>query len=100
MSSSDSESSHTCSGSLSDATELSNFEFEDESYPNEALEYSQGAEWSGMPHQDDPIADAEFDRQYRQEVLVRQERLETLEDRFQQSVDINEWYVLFCIINF
>ena len=53
----------------------------------------EGAQWSGMPHEDDPIADEVYVANYRRQIAERNERLKILTDRFEGRIDVADWYV-------
>ena len=50
-----------------------------------------GATWSGMPHDDDPIADEAYAVNYRRQVAEREDRIRDLENRYKRLIDIAEW---------
>ena len=50
-----------------------------------------GAQWSGMPHEEDPFTDEGYTANYRRQIAERNERLKILTDRFEGRIDIADW---------
>ena len=89
--SSESENSQTSSDSTSESSELLNFEIEDEDLLNEAGTDAQGAEWSGIPNVDDPVADEAYVAEYRRHIAERNGRMDILKGRYEQRVNVSDW---------
>ena len=48
-------------------------------------------QWSGMPHEDNPIADEGYIANYRRQIAERNERMNTLTDFLEGRIDIADW---------
>lgn len=51
----------------------------------------EGAQWSGMPHEDDPVADEGYMIDFRRQIAHRGERSKIMTDRLEGRIDIADW---------
>ena len=73
-----------------DEAELEN-EVEDLTLEPQARRSVEQTQWSGMPNEDDPIADEGYVANYRRQIAERNERIRILTDRFEGRIDIADW---------